>query len=447
MRYRFFAVTALATVWGVRPAVAQKAVTTELGVFGQWTKIDKELQLDNVLSGGVRGALYFFNNFGVEGDIQYGKTNWHDLQGTKSVTYRPYAFRLTYGLPVTEKVRIIIGAGYQNNVYANRVRRGPGYVAGNEYEDAFTGLLGLKVCVNERTSLRFDVPVDYNPSPNFNGSTITLDGKSTNVGFRAGLSYAIRGRCYQAAPPPPPPPPPAPPAPAPAPAPAPPPPPPPPPNQPPVATITSPANGGSFAGPITFTGACRDPEQGDITSGGRWTSSRDGNIGSGGSFTRPLSPSSHTITLTCTDNQGLTGTATATIAVQELLVRLNWVYFDFDKSALTAAGRDTLDRIIQTLQSRTNVNVAVEGHTDPYGSDEYNQRLSERRAGTVVSYLTRGGVSSGRIASKGFGEQCLLLDDDHQHPQKSKAEHRVNRRVEIWSVGDQGVSSGCRPRQ
>jgi hypothetical protein len=87
------------------------------------------------------------------------------------------------------------------------------------------------------------------------------------------------------------------------------------------------------------------------------------------------------------------------------------------------------------------------GHTDPYGRDEYNQGLSERRAQTVVNYLTRGGVAASRISSKGFGEQCLILDDDHTRPTRSKAEHQVNRRVEIWSVGDGGTASSCRQRQ
>lgn len=444
MRTRWLAVTALLAV--VQPLAAQKAVTTELGIFGQWTKLDRELDLDNTIGAGVRAALYFFNNFGVEADIQFANTDWNDSGTVRSVTYRPYAFRLTYGMPIKERIRLIIGAGYQNNVYDGRVRVGNTFVAGNEYEDAVTALIGLKICTNERTSLRFDVPFDYNPSPNFNGSTVTLDGKSTNIGFRVGFNYAIRGRCYERAAPPPPPPPPPVPTPTPPP-PTPPPPPPPPPNQAPVATISAPATGSSTTGAINFSGSCRDPEQGDVTSSARWTSSRDGQIGTGGSFSRQLTVGSHTITLTCTDAQGLTGTASVTVSMATLLIRLNWVYFDFDRSVLTAAGRDTLTRIIQTLRSNADWRIAVEGHADPYGSDEYNQALSERRVNSVMTFLTGGGVESGRISSRGFGEQCLILEDDHARPARTKAEHRVNRRVEIWSVGDQGAAAACRPRQ
>lgn len=202
-----------------------------------------------------------------------------------------------------------------------------------------------------------------------------------------------------------------------------------------------------MAGPINFAGTCQDPEQGNITASGRWTSSRDGDIGTGGSFTRTLSPGTHTVTLTCTDAQGLTGSTTINLTVQELLVRLSAVNFQFNRAVLTQAGRDTLDRVVTTLQQRTDMRVAVEGHTDPYGSDEYNQGLSERRAQAVVTYLTSRGIDAGRITQRGFGEQCLLLDDDRTRPSRSRNEHLVNRRVEVWSVGDAGVASACRPRQ
>jgi len=103
--------------------------------------------------------------------------------------------------------------------------------------------------------------------------------------------------------------------------------------------------------------------------------------------------------------------------------------------------------VAATMQQRSDMRIAVEGHTDPFGTDSYNQSLSDRRAQTVVGYLASKGVAPNRMVLKGFGEQCLMLDDNHDAPVRSRAEHRVNRRVEIWSVGDAGVSMGCRPRQ
>ncbi len=187
-----------------------------------------------------------------------------------------------------------------------------------------------------------------------------------------------------------------------------------------------------------------DKEDGTISSKVTWRSNRDGDIGTGASATKTLSAGTHTVTATCVDSNGHSVTQQVTITVNELLVRLNWVYFNFDQATLTRAGRDSLDRVIQTLKDKPDWKVAVEGHTDPYGSDSYNQALSERRAGTVASYLTRAGIAASRISQKGFGEQCLVLDDNHDRPSKSRAEHRINRRVEIWSVGDKGAAASCR---
>lgn len=447
-------------------ASAQKPLAIEGGLFGQFTKMDTELALDDVLSFGGRIALYLLPNLGLELDGHFGNTDWAGPAGTQSITYSPYALRVVWGLPLGERNRLLLGLGYQQNVYRDRIQFFQGATAGNEYEDAVTALVGLKVCLNEKWSLRGDVPIDYNPSPNFNGSPVLLDGESTNIGFRIGVSRMFRGACYEssmAAPPPPPaatrPPatpttPPAQPAtPTPTPAPTTPPPAAPTPtptpqpvNTPPIARITSPTAGASVTGPVTFAGTCQDAEQGSVTFSARWTSNRDGAIGQGATFTRPLSPGSHTITLTCTDAPGLTGSTTVSVTAQDLLVRLNWVYFNFDQSTLTQAGRDTLDRVIATLQQRSDLRIAVEGHTDPYGSDTYNQALSERRAQTVVTYLTNGGVAANRIVQKGFGEQCLIVNDNRDNPSLSRDEHRQNRRVEIWSVGDAGVSASCRPR-
>jgi outer membrane protein OmpA-like peptidoglycan-associated protein len=435
-------------------ANAQKPFAVEAGLFGQFTKIDEELSLEDVVSIGGRFGIFLLPRLALEIDGHIGKTDWAAPGGSKSITYSPFAVRGVYGLPLGEKLRLMLGLGYQQNVYKNRIQVFNNGVAGNEYEDAVSALVGLKVCLSEKWSLRGDVPVDYNPSPNFNGSTVTLDGESTNIGFRIGISRMLSGACYEVTRPLPPPPAPAPlpaaPAPAPVPAPTPTPPlipAPVPANAPPVASITSPSNGASISGPITFTGSCTDPEDGNVSQNARWRSSRDGDIGTGASFTRTLSTGSHTITLTCTDAPGLSGSVTINVTAAELLFRLQEVSFEFNQATLTQAGRDTLDRVIQTLQQRSDLQIAVEGHTDPYGRDAYNQGLSERRAQTVVSYLTAGGIAGTRMVSKGFGEQCLILDDDHTAPKLSKAEHRVNRRVEILSVGDVGAAASCRVRQ
>lgn len=94
---------------------------------------------------------------------------------------------------------------------------------------------------------------------------------------------------------------------------------PPPDNEPPVAEILSPEDGAEFTEgeEITFSGSATDPEDGDLSGNALvWTSSLDGVIGTGPSFTRSdLSVGTHTITLTATDSEGATGSASVEIEV------------------------------------------------------------------------------------------------------------------------------------
>jgi outer membrane protein OmpA-like peptidoglycan-associated protein len=74
--------------------------------------------------------------------------------------------------------------------------------------------------------------------------------------------------------------------------------------------------------------------------------------------------------------------------------------------------------------------VQVEGHTDNVGSDEYNQRLSEERAGSVRDYLTQQGVSREGISAAGFGKTQPVASND------SAAGRQQNRRVDLVVSGE-----------
>jgi OOP family OmpA-OmpF porin len=78
--------------------------------------------------------------------------------------------------------------------------------------------------------------------------------------------------------------------------------------------------------------------------------------------------------------------------------------FDFDRSLVRSDDRDKLDELVGGLQGVEYDTIIVVGHADRIGTQTYNQRLSERRAGAVKSYLVKKGVSDERIQTEGRGE-------------------------------------------
>jgi outer membrane protein OmpA-like peptidoglycan-associated protein len=97
------------------------------------------------------------------------------------------------------------------------------------------------------------------------------------------------------------------------------------------------------------------------------------------------------------------------------------VLFEFDSDTLAAGAGPALDRVVASIQRRLDASVTV----DDQGAEEYNQRLSERRAEAVAAYLVSKGVDKARITTRGFGESRPVgLNDSEIGRQK-------NRRVEI----------------
>jgi OOP family OmpA-OmpF porin len=109
----------------------------------------------------------------------------------------------------------------------------------------------------------------------------------------------------------------------------------------------------------------------------------------------------------------------------ERTIILDNVLFDFDKTAIKPDGAKILDRLVEFLKENPNRGADLEGHTDSIGTDQYNQKLSERRAGAVRDYLVKKGVDSKRLATRGFGESKPIADN------KTKDGRAKNRRVEV----------------
>jgi outer membrane protein OmpA-like peptidoglycan-associated protein len=91
------------------------------------------------------------------------------------------------------------------------------------------------------------------------------------------------------------------------------------------------------------------------------------------------------------------------VVITDTEVILNPIYFEYDKSNITAQGAAELDKLVKVMQDNPSMAIFVKSHTDSKGSLSYNLTLSEKRAQSTVQYLISKGISQGRISGKGFG--------------------------------------------
>ncbi len=112
---------------------------------------------------------------------------------------------------------------------------------------------------------------------------------------------------------------------------------------------------------------------------------------------------------------------------QKLILR--GVHFDFNKSNIRPADAAVLDEAVTALKANSNTRVDVNGYTDAIGSEEYNLKLSQRRADSVANYLEQQGVPSSQLVTQGFGKTNFVASN-------SSDEGRAqNRRVELVPEG------------
>jgi len=104
---------------------------------------------------------------------------------------------------------------------------------------------------------------------------------------------------------------------------------------------------------------------------------------------------------------------------------INSVLFDFDSSAIKPEAAIVLKEAAAMLKQNPGKAVTVEGHTCSIGTEEYNQGLSERRAGSVKKFLADQGIEISRMSAKGVGEARPVADN------KTEDGRQRNRRVEF----------------
>ena len=118
------------------------------------------------------------------------------------------------------------------------------------------------------------------------------------------------------------------------------------------------------------------------------------------------------------------------------------VLFDFDKTSVKPEGKSKLDDLSSKVRGIDLEVVIAIGHTDPIGTDAYNQRLSVRRAEAVKAYLVSKGLEPNRIYTEGKGEKqpvtgdrCKRMGKEHRSNQKLVQCLQPDRRTEIEVIG------------
>ena len=113
-----------------------------------------------------------------------------------------------------------------------------------------------------------------------------------------------------------------------------------------------------------------------------------------------------------------------------LIVNMSDVLFDTAKFSLRPLAREKLAKVAGIISGHPGLRLQVEGHTDSVGSDEYNQKLSEERAGAVRDYLSQSGVAANALSATGFGKSQPVATND------TATGRQTNRRVELVVSGE-----------
>lgn len=119
--------------------------------------------------------------------------------------------------------------------------------------------------------------------------------------------------------------------------------------------------------------------------------------------------------------------------VKDEAIRIENIYYDYNKWNIRADAKPALENLVSTLRKNPII-IELGSHTDSRGNNEYNQKLSNKRAKSAVDYIISRGIKPSRISAKGHGESVILnrCVDDVKCTDKA---HQFNRRTEFKVTG------------
>ncbi len=131
----------------------------------------------------------------------------------------------------------------------------------------------------------------------------------------------------------------------------------------------------------------------------------------------------------CPDVPGVASQQGCPEITAEVVQRIEYaaknIYFNTNSTKLLAKSNAALNDVVKILNENPSVKLKIDGHTDSQGSDAFNLKLSDGRAGSVKAYMVSKGIDESRLVSEGFGETVPVADN------KTAAGRQQNRRVEM----------------
>jgi len=123
--------------------------------------------------------------------------------------------------------------------------------------------------------------------------------------------------------------------------------------------------------------------------------------------------------------------------IVKIHIKIPNVYFAFDKSNVIEFYKKQIDSVVQVLNAHPGYTVEVQGHTDSKGTDEYNEKLSQRRANEVKDFLIKKKkIDKNRITVKTFGEKQPAVPNELPNGEDDPEGRARNRRVEFKIIVD-----------
>jgi outer membrane protein OmpA-like peptidoglycan-associated protein len=117
-------------------------------------------------------------------------------------------------------------------------------------------------------------------------------------------------------------------------------------------------------------------------------------------------------------------------------VRIRNIFYDFDKASLRSESHAPLDTLYGVLQDNPAIIIEIGANTDSKGNDDYNLKLSQARAQSVVDHLLQKGIPQDRLQAKGYGETNPIAPNTLPNGKDNPEGRQLNRRTEFRIIGE-----------